>query len=339
MANVYKRAGKDGRATWCIRYQESSGKDIRQATKVKTKREAELLLAKAIQEIADGTYEIRQRQREVTFFEICEDFMVYSRAHKRSWDRDQRTLEKLRKFFGDVPCETITRSMAERYVALRKSGEGGLGKEAEPSTINKELACLKTIFRRACLEEKVARNPMLGFKMLTEDNVRDRVISEEEFQRLLFSAPKHLQPVLIIAWETGMRRNEILNLKWDQVDLKMGIIHLHGAGTKSGKSRQVPISPLLKETLNKIPRLGEYVFMYKGSHLRDIRTAFQIACQRGGIEGFWFHDLRHCFVTRMRRKGIPDRVIMAITGHQTLECFRRYDSITVEDLVRAVGGV
>ena len=110
---------------------------------------------------------------------------------------------------------------------------------------------------------------MLGFKMLAKDNVRDRVISEEEFQRLLFSAPEPIRPVLMTAW--------------------------------------------------------------------DIRTAFSIACRRASLQGLWFHDLRHCLVTRMRRKGGPDRVIMTITGHQTLECFRRYDTISLDDLKQAVG--
>ena len=52
---------------------------------------------------------------------------------------------------------------------------------------------------------------------------------------------------------------------------------------------------------------------------------------------FRFHDLRHCFVANMRRKGVNDRVIMAITGHETLECFRRYDTISDDDLINAVG--
>ena len=89
--------------------------------------------------------------------------------------------------------------------------------------------------------------------------------------------------------------------------------------------------------LKKKERINEWVFNYKGSHLTSIRTTFEVACKRAEIEDFHFHDLRHCFVTRKRREGVPDRVIMAITGHQTMECFKRYDAITVDDLKRAVG--
>src|SRR4030042_240917 len=132
MANVFKRVGKDGRATWCIRYQDSSGKDIRQATKAKTKREAELLVAKAIQEIADGTYELKQRQREVKFFEICEDFMAYSRAHKRSFQRDEEHLAKLKNYFGDCLVSSIIPDSIEKYKAERLKSNNRHGKKPAP---------------------------------------------------------------------------------------------------------------------------------------------------------------------------------------------------------------
>jgi len=213
----------------------------------------------------------------------------------------------------------------------------GLGKPAEPATINRELACLRSIFKRALTDQKIASNPLVGFKMLLEDNVRNRVLSDEEYHRLLEHAPKHIVPIIETAWETGMRAGEILSLKWEQVDSTNGVIRLSGEKTKTGRSRVVPISPRLDEVLTGLPRINEYLFTFKGQRLRDFRTAFQKAKNGAGLRGLWFHDLRHCFVTRMRRKGVADRVIMAITGHQTFECFRRYDTIDLTDLAKAVG--
>ena len=94
----------------------------------------------------------------------------------------------------------------------------------------------------------------------------------------------------------------------------------------------MPISGNPERVLKHLPRNSEYVFTYKGSRLKYVRSAFMIACKGAAI-----HDLLHCFVTRIRRKGVPDRVIMAITGHQTLECFKRYDNIFIDDLKQAVG--
>jgi len=70
---------------------------------------------------------------------------------------------------------------------------------------------LKTIFRRAWLDRKIAYNPRQGFKLLIEDNVRDRVLSIEEYRKLLVACPPHLRPIVIMAWETGAREGEILS--------------------------------------------------------------------------------------------------------------------------------
>jgi integrase len=338
MANVFKRVGRGGLFAWYVRYLDPiSGKDVKKKLNAKTKREAELKRAEILNEINTGDFEVRQRQSEIRFFEIADDYLAFSLARKRSSLKDGRTIRNLKGFFGNVPCEKIYRSMIDRYIAERKAGQGRLGKPIQNSTINRELACLKTIFRRAHMDGKVARNPMAGFKLLPEDNVRDRVLTDEEYQKLLFACPAHLRPVIITAWETGMRKNEILRLKWQQVDTKNSLIQLYGDNTKTGKSRKVPISPFLLNMLSKMKPNNEWVFNFKGRHLTDVRTAFVKGCTQAGIQDFRFHDLRHCFVTRMRRNGIPDRVIMAITGHLTMECFKRYDSITVNDLRRAVG--
>jgi integrase len=336
MASVFKRTGNNGK--WYIRYRDPQGRDVRQSTEAKTKRKAMTELARVLSSLEDGSYQEKKRQNEVGFFEIVDDFLEYGRSHKRSWDKDERSIHKLRAFFGNVLVSQIRRHHIEQYIAERRKDSPRTGKQGKPATINRELACLRTIFRRAVDSGKLASSPMRSFKLLPEDNVRDRVLTEDEYQRFVECAPEHLKPVIIMAWETGMRKGEILNLNWSQVDLKKGLIRLEASGTKTGKGRIVPISPWLHEILKPMQKDLGPVFVYKGKPLRDIRTGFHKACRDAGIQNFWFHDLRHCFVTNSRRKGVPDRIIMAITGHTTMECFKRYDSISVDDLKRAVGG-
>ena len=162
------------------------------------------------------------------------------------------------------------------------------------------------------------------------------MLSEDEFERLLEASAEHLKPILICAYETGMRLGEILSLHWEQVDLEKGFINLQAGQTKTGEGRKVPISPRLYEVLSSLARNGEYVFTYQGEMVKSIKRSFKRACQRAGIKDFRFHDFRHTFVTRMRRKGVPDRVIMNITGHKTLVMLNRYDRIDEQDLLQAV---
>jgi len=337
MANVYKRVRKNGSHSWYMRYRDNAGREIKEIIpQAQTKRQAELRLAERLREIQIGNFDLLSRQREIKFFEIVDDFLLYGRDHKRCPGRDVNSTAKQKKFFGNIPCQSITKPMIENYVAARQKGAGGLGKAAKPATINRELACLKTLFRRAWNDKKMADNPMQGFKLLPEDNVRNRVLTEEEFERLLNAAPEHIKPILLTAWETGMRRGEIIGLRRNQVDFRKGIITLFGQDTKTNKSHRVPMNDRLKECLERLPVRGENFFKFNGKPFKVIRGAFLKACRVADIVDFRFHDLRHCFVTRMRRKGVNDRVIMKITGHETLECFRRYDTISDDDLIRAV---
>ena len=338
MAKVTKRAGANGRFTWYLQYRDPTAKKyVRKATKARTKGEAEVLLAKAVQEIDDGTFELKQRQREITFFEICDDFMVYSRAHKRSWKEDQATLGRLKEFFGNCPAEEIKPDHIRSYIARRKEKGTHTGQPIRPASINRELACLKTVFNHAAESGKVTTNPMRPVKFLKENNVRDRVLSAEEFERLLQFSPDHLKPILIAAHETGMRSGEIFGLTWDQVDLQKCFITLRPEQTKSNEGRKIPISPRLLETLSAMKKKTGIVFGYQGKSIKSIKVAFKRACQKAGIEDFRFHDLRHTFVTNMRRAGKQDRSIMAITGHKTMVVFTRYDTVDEEDLKRVVG--
>ena len=232
MANVFKRAGTKGKASWYIRYQDHTGKDVRRKTGARTKREAEAILISIMKDLEDRTYEVKQKQREVTFFEICEDFLTYSLAHKRSWRRDIDNLNNMKGFFGDCLIIDIKPSRIEQYISYRKNSLTPAKRPPTPATINREISCLRTIFNKAIHNGKCEKNPMRFVKLLKENNIRNRILSKEEYKRLLDVSPEHLKPVLVTAYETGMRLGEILSLTWDLVDLERGFIYLQPEMTK-----------------------------------------------------------------------------------------------------------
>jgi len=90
--------------------------------------------------------------------------------------------------------------------------------------------------------------------MLKENNERDRVLTPEEYARLVAACPPHLKPVVQLAYHTGMRKGEILTLKWGQVDLKEGFIRLDPEHTKTGEGRWVPLNQELVEMFRALPR-------------------------------------------------------------------------------------
>lgn len=192
----------------------------------------------------------------------------------------------------------------------------------------------------AIRQKKADKNPVAAVERLPEDNVRDRVLSPEEFQRLLDAAPGVLKAILLMAYDTGMRRGEILNLRWRQVDLRKGLIRLQGADTKTQEGRLVPLNArltnLLKDAYHTSARAASgHVFHRQGQSIKDVRGAFARACRDAGLTDFRFHDLRHTAVTDMRRAGNDHLTVMKITGHRTLEVFQRYNSFDEDDLKQA----
>lgn len=215
MTLVFKRAD-----SWYIRYRSPNGKDVRKRVPAKTKREAEFFLAKELSQIDSRIDEFIGSAREVMFFEICEDFLTYGRVHKRSWARDVEHVHKLKAYFGDVPARDIKPAQVEEYIAHRRRRKKPTGDLLAPATINRELACLRTIYNRAIRNEKLEKNPVRHIRFLKENNKRDRILSRSEFERLLEQSADHLKAIMITAYETGMRAGEIFNLDWTQVDLE-----------------------------------------------------------------------------------------------------------------------
>jgi len=169
--------------------------------------------------------------------------------------------------------------------------------------------------------------------------------SPDEFQRLLGKAPRHLKGIVATGYYTGMREGEILGLTWDKVDQKHRIIRLEPEDTKDKEARDIPVCDELFEILKGIPRSihNNHVFLYGGRPIGYVCTSLKTACKKARIpygrfvkDGFIFHDLRHTFNTYMRKAGVPESVIMKITGHSTREMFDRYNTVDEEDIRNAI---
>jgi integrase len=228
-----------------------------------------------------------------------------------------------------------------------------------PATVNRELACLKHMFnvaRQGLIGLKgglPAANPMASVRLERERNERDRVLTADEFQRAYEAAPAWLQPMLLIAYHTGMRQGEIRSLRWDQVDLKTGTIRLKSTDTKTDEGRCIPLNQALTSVLKPATRYMRCPWVFINPALLEawqgnpeagdpryrtssITHAFRRACRRAGVANATFHDLRHTFVTNMRRAGVDYFRIMAITGHKTMTVFKRYNTVDDRDLRQAM---
>ena len=272
----------------------------------------------------------------VSFDEAADEFMIYSKARKRSYLRNGSVIKNLKAFFHGQPLENITLSRLEQYFAFRRT-EGKKGPHLSDTTLNREVACLKAIINRAIYDQKLERSPLRGFKPFKEFS-RTRTLTGDEYQRLISNCSPHIQPIVELAYVTAMRKSEILTLKWKNLDFQNKVILLDALSTKTREKREIPLDDRLLNLFRQFTKTNEteYVFSYRGRPIRELKTAFNHACAKAGIDNFRFHDLRHCGVTNMRKAGVPDNVIMSISGHKTAAMFRRYDSIDRSDRLDAL---
>jgi integrase len=174
-------------------------------------------------------------------------------------------------------------------------------------------------------------------KQLPERNWRLRFLSKEEIPMLINPCEHHLRPIEVTALNTGMRKGEILALKWEQVDLRHGFIFL--TDTKNNERRDIPINQTLRDTLEILPRhiTSPYVFWQgKGERYMDVRRSFRSALKRAGIKDFVFHDLRHTFASHLVMAGVDLTTIKELLGHKTLAMTMRYAHLAPSHKKKAV---
>jgi integrase len=220
-----------------------------------------------------------------------------------------------------------------------------------PATVNRHLQLLRAVLRRGIRDRVVEASAVPEIKLFKENNQRVRVLSVAEEQRLLAELPAVLQPLVTVAIHTGMRRGELLNLTWQDVDFVGQTIFVRTS--KSGEGRRLPMSPTAYSTLSAArqryrlerPRSGAvrsnegtgYVFAAPhGGYLLNLNRAWYPALRRAGIENLRFHDLRHTFASRLVMNGVDLYRVQTLMGHKTPAMTLRYAHLSPEHLRAAV---
>jgi integrase len=282
----------------------------------RTKEEAKDAMARLRAQLLEGPQDNPADVEDPRFRDFAREYLeVHARPNKRSWQRDERTIARLNKTFGDLRLSELSLLRIEKYRVER------LGQVAIATT-NRELSCLKAIISKAIDWEKLASFPLRKIKIdLRLENRRTRVLSSDEEPRLLAAASAHLRPLIVLALQTGMRRGEILKLRAEHVDFKTRRITVPKENSKSKKQRFVPMNSKVVDLLSPlVPEGGGFVFRKKsGQPYDDVDGAWRGACARAKIADLRFHDLRHTFETRGIESGVNLADMREIMGHATID--------------------
>lgn len=288
---------------------------------VVTKTMANEMLKKIEQRVKLGQYDMLDAEIP-TLKGFAPEYLNHVKdvIQKRSWYRDEYGSRFFLEFYGDKKLSEITPKDVDDYKTLR------LKNDAKPATVNRELQIIRHLFNLAYRWRRFfGRNPVSESGLLEVHNQVERILTFEEETRLLNSSPPYLRAILVCALNTGMRKSEILTLKWSNVDLDTNVITLEHINTKTKTTRRIPINSALRKLLleHKLKSGGrEYVFLnsYGNPYKRhdSIKRAFESALRRAEINRLRFHDLRHTAATRMIEAGASIVAVSRILGHSDI---------------------
>lgn len=319
-------------STYCIDYRDPTGRRVRRAIGP-DRKVAEAALAKVRVQIAEGRFlDKAEKPEEVAFFEMRRRFLDWGKGNKRSWSRDELCLRHLGDFFGERPLSEVSSFLVEQYKRSRQA-------KVSARTINIELACLRNLFNRAIAWGLARDNPVRNVKFFREDNSRVRYLTPDEARCLLGHCPGNIRPLVVLALHTGMRKGELLGLRWEDIDFASRTIHLRH--TKNGRPRDVPMTETVARMLLEMKAVTPgkalfYTAIGRKRPLRDFRTAWQRALRLAGIWDFRFHDLRHTTASTLAMAGVDMRTIQEILGHRSPAMTQRYAHLSPEHQTRAI---
>ncbi len=302
-----------------------------------TKRLAEDWLRSVLDEARRGTLP-GLVQTGATFADAAAEYLRYSehdRSCKPSTLRDYRSTlgAHLLPAFGETPLEDVTAASVDRW----RASLTGLS----PRTKNKLLVVMHGVMRRAAHVWGLSGNPVAGVEKQRTRSTGDlEVFSPEEVLALIRAAASAQDgAIFLTAAFTGLRRGELLALRWRDVDFAGSLIRVRGSyaagaltSPKSGKVRSVPMAPdvarALAELGQRVDWTGEddLVFPGEGGDYLDgsaLRRRYASALKRAGLRQLRFHDLRHTFGTRMIAQADIRRV-QEWMGHADVQTTMRY---------------
>ncbi len=298
-----------------------------------SRKDAEKIIAKKKTEIVENKYlDIRKDPGPIRFHDFAKEYLTYAKTNKETstCTRELYIMRSLDKEFEGEYIHEITAWQIEAWKSKRS-------KICKVATVNRELALLKHMFSMAVKPwKKLKESPTRDVKRLKGETRRVRYLMPDEIQILLSNCDGLLRgllkPLVTVALHTGARKGELQNLKWGEIDFKLGMISF--LDTKNGERRDVPMNETARAVLESLRRESEFVFPSRnGKRIDDakVQISFCKAIERSGISDFHFHDLRHTFASNLvMQEGVDLNDVRELLGHKNMEMTLRYAHLSPE---------
>ena len=273
-------------------------------------------------------YNIRQQQKghivkDMSFsFEYVMNKYVEVSKNNKSARLAETYAKYLIDYFGKHrEARTIKPSEIEVFKTYM------LSKGKKKSTINRYLSAIKRAYNIMLRDGLLNKNPAQYVSKFEEDNRRHVYMSKDKWKEVKDIIPKYLLDIIMVALLTGLRKSNVLELRWEQINFNDKVIEIERQNNKGKKILFIPITDKLYNLLMELePKSEGYVFVNPntGQPYKDLRKMFNSCLEQVDIKDFHFHDLRRTFGTWLLEEGVDIRTIQYLLGHSDLSTTERY---------------
>ncbi len=346
---IYERKGKSGDVTYYVRYQfktvDADGRETIRDLKEKVGRKSRGFtreLAKEALKAREGElvqrrFNLEKVKKPHPFSELVERYHKHAASYKASYTRERYALEGFKKYFRGRYLSDVTTWAIEKWKRER-------AKEVLPATVNRELTILKHMLKMGVRWGLASTNPASSVSPFPIQEGRFRYLSEEEIPPILEACQNQitspwLDPLVVLALNTGARQGELLDLRYEDIDLERGLIYF--GRTKNKRLKSVPMNRAVKDAVEWLfkHRYGDYLYMWPWGERVGRTTAYEAfkkACGEAKVEKFRFHDLRHTAASYLVMGGVDLATVKELLGHREIEMTLRYSHLAPAHKAKAV---
>lgn len=272
------------------------------------------------------------------FDAFVQEYLEWLKTSKKplTYHRVSSVFTNLLAYFRTRRLNEISAWEIERYKKTRKDA----GKA--PATINLELRFLRSLLYKAYAWKKLVDPPDRTVKLLKTPEGKLRFLSEEEEAAILAVSSPALQRLITVGLLTGFRRQELISLRAEAVDLVRGVVTVEACYSKNGDRRTVPICERLQSIFQEAiaANPGQALVLTKEDGTpwsgSSFANAFGRACQKAGIGVLYPHVLRHTFASRLAMANVDLATVKELMGHKNILMTMRYTHLSVDHKRKAV---
>ena len=307
-------------------------KKYKRSTRSTSKKVADDIRKKIENELATGMFKINNYspRSQKLLDEFFKEAINYSKTNKSELtvEREEIIFNNFLRFCGVIPITNITIKIVEKYKSYLNNE-----KKFTPNGINIELRHLSAAFSLAVKYGYIVSNPFKNVKKVQIPKKLPRFLTVKQANELLnHTVGKKIYQYILISLNTGARRNEIINLKWEDIDLDNRILKLHGKGSKD---RSVPIPKSLLNFLRNIKINGKYV-VSGTRNKNEISRQFRNYADEIGLSRFTFHNLRDTYASWLVQNGVNLKIIQELLGHESIQTTLIYAHLAPENKFEAM---